>query len=650
MSVPPIHSVPHVRERLFEMSADMLGAANAEGFLIDLNPAWERTLGWTVEELTSRPFIDFVHPDDREKTLEAAARIVGSPGSDLLYFDNRYRRADGSYCCMRWNATQDGQEWYFVVRDVTDAENADAEKTALLESERVARALAEKGHREAQASAAELASAEGELRERELMLNGVIENNSALIYVKDVAGNYLLYNEPFADAFDLHARGLLEGKTGREVLLGRDDTWLDPARQAAWRQNDLQAARGPLTIEESAEHPHRGLLTFDSKKFPLFDAEGAVYATCGVSVETTDRVRTLQHLAEAEERFRGAFENAPIGMGLVDIDGRWLRVNEALCSITGYSAGELLVRGVQDVTHPEDLEQDATQGRRLLQGDVGQYEIETRYIAPDGRIVWVALSVSLMRDIEGAPLYFIRQVQDISERRRFEFELKAARDEAVEASRMKSEFVANISHEIRTPMNGVIGMTELLLGTELESEQRIFAETVRSSGDALLTIIDDVLDFSKIEAGRMELNPSDFELREVTADVAELLAPRAHAKGIELLVCVDADLPVCVRADHGRLRQVLTNLLGNAIKFTEAGEVIVRVGPVAGGGDRTRFEVEDTGIGFEPDDLDRLFEAFAQADTSARRTHGGTGLGLAISKQFVEIMGGAIGADGRRGA
>jgi PAS domain S-box-containing protein len=353
----------------------------------------------------------------------------------------------------------------------------------------------------------------------------------------------------------------------------------------------------------------------------------------------------VSELAVSEERFRHAFEFAGVGMALVGLDGKWLRVNKAICEIVGYSEAELLERTFQDITHPDDIEADLAFVRELMNGTRRYYQMEKRYLHRDGHAVWIHLTASLVHDKAGKPLHFVSHVEDITERKRLEADLARARDDALAASRLKSEFLATMSHEIRTPMNGIIGMSALLMDTPLNPDQQEMGRVIQTSAESLLGIINDVLDFSKIESGKFRLDPIEFDLREVVEEALALLAPRAHEKHVELTCDFDRSLAALYWGDAGRIRQVIVNLVGNAIKFTNVGEVDVSVRRVreAGGRVAFRIEVRDTGIGIPAEVQGRLFQAFMQVDGSTTRRFGGTGLGLAICRQLVELMSGEIG-------
>jgi two-component system sensor histidine kinase/response regulator len=376
----------------------------------------------------------------------------------------------------------------------------------------------------------------------------------------------------------------------------------------------------------------------------VFAPDGSLRFIEGLNLDMTSRKQSEEALRESEERFRGTFENAAVGIAHVHPTGQLLRVNETCCAIVGYSREELLGNNFLDFTHPDDSATTTELFAGLLRGDSLGYTLEKRYLRKDGSPVWAQVAVSLQRDAAGRPAYAIGVIQDISERKRLDADLRRAKEAAEAANRAKDEFLANVSHEIRTPMNAILGMAELTLDTPLTDEQRGYLNIVLSSAEGLLSLINDLLDFSKIEAGRLELEEADFSLRTVLNQTLRALALRAHKKGMELACQVEQDVPDGLVGDGNRLRQALLNLIGNAIKFTEAGEVIVRVcaPETAHQSVVIDFEIADTGIGIALEKQQTIFQAFAQADSSTTRRYGGTGLGLTISSRLVEMMGGEI--------
>jgi two-component system, sensor histidine kinase and response regulator len=374
-------------------------------------------------------------------------------------------------------------------------------------------------------------------------------------------------------------------------------------------------------------------------------AHQAELQTVNAAIESKVLLRTAE-LAASEERFRQLSATAPIGIYQSDGRGHWVYVNRCWTEISGLSFEQSLGEGWVNALHPDDGENVLRQWRIGAQFG-SDFDSEYRVITPERQLRWVRARAKAMHTAPNELVGYVGTAEDITERKEVETELARARDAAVESAQLKSEFLANMSHEIRTPMNAVIGMTDLLLDTDLTPEQREFARTVSGSAESLLTILNDILDFSKIEAGKLSLVEEDLDLRQIIEDTLELLAEPAQAKGLEVAGLLPPNTPTRLRGDAGRIRQILTNLIGNAIKFTECGEVVLHVSEDRRDAQHVtlRFQVLDTGIGIAPEAQTRLFQAFTQADGSTTRKYGGTGLGLAICKRLVEMMGGEIGVD-----
>jgi PAS domain S-box-containing protein len=301
--------------------------------------------------------------------------------------------------------------------------------------------------------------------------------------------------------------------------------------------------------------------------------------------------------------------------------------------------------------HPEDHDRVMKTVKDYLDGPLDRYAVEFRFLHKDGSWRWVLARGRALRDPDGKPYRMAGSHTDVTEQKLAEEQLRHARLAAEAANRAKSAFLANMSHEIRTPMNGIIGMSELLLNTKLDPKQHEYLLMLKNSAESLLALLNDVLDFSKIEAGKMELDEQDFDLRHTIADTLLALGVRAMQKNLSLTHQVAEDVPTILLGDDGRLRQILINLVGNAIKFTDRGEIIVRVRIESRALDKTtlHFEIHDTGIGISPEVQGRIFDAFTQAETNTNRRYGGTGLGLAICRDLVELMQGRIWVESEAG-
>jgi len=433
--------------------------------------------------------------------------------------------------------------------------------------------------------------------------------------------------------------------------------WLEtlhPDDRQSTRQSwtDAVAGRGAYDVEYRVRRFDGEYRWFKTRGVPIRDSEGSIFKWFGTCTDITDAKLGEEALRDSEERFRNYFELSLTPMAITAPGKNWLRVNERLCELLGYRVEELRTRTWAELTHPDDLAADVAQFERMLRGEIDGYSLEKRFLHRDGKVVHTLLSVRAVRRPDGTVDYCLAQLLDITGLKQIERELRQAKEAAESANRAKDEFLANVSHEIRTPMNAILGMTELVLDTPLSDDQRQSLRTVKSAADNLLGIINDLLDFSKIEAGKLELDLGDFSLRAAVGDTLRALAVRAHRKGLELVCNVQPDVPDALVGDAGRLRQVLLNLVGNAIKFTENGEVVVQVNAAeaARDGDASlRFTVRDTGIGIPREKQSTIFRAFEQEDTSTTRRYGGTGLGLTISARLVALMGGTVAVESEVG-
>src|SRR6266568_818211 len=518
---------------------------------------------------------------------------------------------------------------------------------------------------------AERKHAEAGLRASEERYRDLFENANDIIYTHDLEGNYTSVNKACGKIVGYPTEEALRMNIAQVVA----PEYLEKARQLLARKTP-EKSHSTYALEVIAKDGHRVMLEVNSR---LTFQDGKPTSVQGIARDITERTR-----AEAERRII-----SEIVQGIVrtsNLDALLKLTQSSLrkilpaenCFVTLYDVNtglmhfEFWADKFDPVPEPRPagagfssyvlrtgqpiLLTEASKRRMYERGEVEKSGTDSAsWLGVPLRTPSGVIGVLVVQHYEEVGAYTQRDLEFLSavgdqialaiERKRGERELERARDAALESTRLKSEFLANMSHEIRTPMNGVIGMTGLLLDTDLDAEQRDYAETIRSSGEALLNIMNDVLDFSKIEAGMLQFDAVDFDLRNAVEGTVELLADQAREKTIEFASFVHCDVPTGLRGDPGRLRQVLTNLTGNALKFTERGEVVVSAEKEFES-DRSvtiRFSVSDTGIGISEETQKRLFQAFAQADGSTTRKYGGTGLGLSISKQLVAMMGGQIG-------
>ena len=592
-----------------------------------------------------------------------------------------------------------------------------------------------------------------ELRAGEARLKHLLTGGPAVIYSCSPWGDY-------GATFVSENVELLTGYEAREFV-GRSAFWAehihpeDRTRVFACLYNLFE--HGQHAVEYRFKHKNGSYHWVHDERTLVRDATGKALEIVGYWADITERNKVEERLRESEARFRTLFERAAIGITLVSMNGRVIESNQAFQRMLGYSEEELQGMVITEFTHADDAERDVKFLRDAAAGGRETYQREKRYRRKNGGLIWANLTASLVRNTANEPAFLIGMVEDISERKRIEEEVRRlalfpeqctdpvfelgpggeitylnpatrsrfpelqwapadhplleglgdaidelrqgdgatlarevqvgnsvcqervaydrpsgltrvyvlditrqkeaekqlaeARDKALQAVRLKSEFVANVSHEIQTPMSVIMVMTELTLDSGLTPEQRRYLNPIDRSAQSLLGIINDILDCSKIEAGKLTIEPVEFQVAEVLDETTKALAIHAQEKGLALTCNIQPEVPVTLVGDPGRLRQIIVNLVSNAIKFTEHGQIAVNavLEPRAEGHACLRFSVSDTGIGIPPEKQSLVFESFSQADGTITRRYGGTGLGLSICKQLVELMGGRIWVEGEEG-
>ncbi|HEV2498595.1 MAG TPA: PAS domain S-box protein, partial [Terriglobia bacterium] len=464
-----------------------------------------------------------------------------------------------------------------------------------------------------------------ERRYRELL-----DNASDIVYTHDLDGNLITWSK---------AGEIITGYTQRDVFQKNIADLAAPEQRESVRAwvRQVSEGRGPVTFELVVLNRSGSPVTLDVSTRAITH-DGHPAGILGFARNITARKRAEEALRQSELRLRAVVTNVPVILFAVDRAGLFTLCEGKGLEALGLKPGSLTGRSIHDLDR--FLPGIGSTFSRGISGESFTATHEAGGLIYEGQVTPV-------RDSRGEVTGLIGIATEVTERKKAEEAMEKARKAAEAASRAKSEFLANMSHEIRTPMNGILGMTDLALDTELTAEQREYLETVKLSGDALMTVINDVLDFSKIEAGKLDFEEIEFNLRDLLDTTLKPFVIKGRQKGLKVYCNIQPNVPVELLGDSGRLRQVLTNLVGNAIKFTAQGSVKVGVEAEVVDGKEAllRFEVADTGIGIPQEKQSAIFEAFAQVDGSTTRKYGGTGLGLTITKRIVEMMGGAMGVE-----
>ena len=600
-------------EAIISASPDGIGMASLDGKIQLMSDKLTAMYGYSVElkdHYVGKNVFDFIDPSNHQILIDNIEKLLSGEN------DNKITE----YLALK----QDGTKFYVDVNS-TLLYDAEGKPESILFVER---------------DITNRKEAEEALQNERTLFRTIIDLIPDAVYVKDLEGKKIIANPKEV---------LFAGRSSENEILGKTDFELHPEKEAirGWEEDQIVLKSGkPIFDVEGA------LVDVDGRthwllcsKVPLRDMYGKINGLVGVTHDITERKLAEEALEHAADRLAIATKAGGVGIWDYDLIANQLFWDNQMYNLYGISIDRQkdAYQTWQEGMHPEDLEPSNLVMQLAIQGEK-DYDIEFRVIWPDGSVHNVRALAFVVRDDAGIPLRMIGTNWDITEQKATEATLLKAKQEADIASKAKSEFLANMSHEIRTPLNGVIGFTDLLLKTPLNKIQKQYVENVNTSGHSLLGIINDILDFSKIEAGKMELELIQTDLIEIAEHTSDIIKFHASEKGLELLLNIQTNIPRFVVVDPIRLKQILVNLIGNAVKFTESGEVELNL-TFTKKDDTTgefKFSVRDTGIGISEIQQQKLFKAFVQADSSTTRRFGGSGLGLTISSILVEKMGGKI--------
>ncbi len=580
--------------------------------VLDWNPSAERIFGYTKKEAMNRHAYDLIVP-------ESALPHVSDVRRDLI-------EQTGGKCSINDNITKDGRiiicQWYN-----TSLANKEGQLIGIA-------SLAQDITETIQMTEA--------LRESEERYRTLIETIPHGIHECDASGITTFANTEYMKITGYQESEII-GKPIWELIAGTDAEKKELEKSLQY----LVKKQPEITTYVTQNKTRNGdLIDIDVDWNYKRDKSGNITGFISIVTDTTERRKAEAALRESEELFRAVFRNAGIGISLADMDKRIVQTNPAIRRMLGYTGEELARMTFTELTHPDDREINSVLRREILEGKKDICQVEKRYFRKDKELVWANVTVSLLRNAKGKPEYTLGIIEDITERRKILKELEDARKQAEAASHAKSEFLANMSHEIRTPMNAILGFSEILMNKAEQSEQKNYLASIHSSGKSLLALINDILDLSKIEAGRLEIQPEPVNVRNLLHEVKMVFLHKLHEKGIELKTDISRTIPAGLLMDEVRIRQILINLVGNAIKFTSVGYIKVSVYCSNDTVEKNRisptFEVKDTGIGIYKDQHELIFENFRQQNGQKTRKYGGTGLGLAITKRLAEMMNGTI--------